>query len=91
MFKISKHLYQNVFTQYDIYDTKSNIIFFRFQEIMVLKKHITVMEIQCTPEWEEYKELLPEIFIGLEEHKDYDYSILSKVIREVKLTNLGIV
>lgn len=88
MFKISKHLYQDVFTQYDIFDTESNVIFFRFQEPH--RDYLTDMQIQCTPEWEEYKELLPEIFIDLEEHKDYDYSILSKAIREVKLTNLGI-
>lgn len=87
MFRISKNFY-DAFTQYDIFDTESNLIFFRFQESH--RDYLTDMQIQCTTEWEEYKELLPEIFLCLEELKDYDYSILLKAIREVKLTNLGI-
>jgi hypothetical protein len=90
MFKVSINLYNDLFIQYDIYDTKSNIIFFRFKKSHYVTG-MKIQEIQCTTEWEEYKELLPEIFIGLKEHKEYDYSILSKVIREVKLTNLGII
>ncbi len=75
-----------IFTQFDVYDQESDLIFFRFRQLH--KKYLTDQEIQCTPEWEEVKEQLPDILQKLSETEEYSYNILYSVIRENKLQQL---
>jgi len=75
-----------IYTQYDVYDEKTGTIFFRFQELH--KSYLTDKAIQCTPEWEPYKELLTEILITLKEEQSYNYGILLEPIREIKLNQI---
>lgn len=77
---------QPIFTQFDVYDQEGGLIFFRF--IQPHKKYITDKQIQCTPEWEEVKEQLPDILEKLSETKEYNYNILLSVVREHKLNQL---
>lgn len=77
-----------IYTQYVVYDSDTGKIFLRFQEPH--KKYLTDWQIQCTPEWEKYKELLPKIILEINMPEDYlyDYSLLLKAVREVKLNEI---
>ncbi len=97
-FKISKKTYDSsilkagrfvkepIYTQYDVFDTHTGVIFFRFQESH--KKYITDLQIQCAPEWEPVKELLPDILVNLKEDQIYEYGLINQVKREFKLSEL---
>jgi hypothetical protein len=91
------HMYQ-----FDIFDIDSGLIFFRFEDHRY--KNISVAlesevyedkwfkHIQCTPEWELHKELLPSILCELSGEVKYEYNILLNVrtrkIREDKLNEI---
>ena len=75
-----------IFTQFDVYDQESDLIFFRFRQLH--KKYLTDQEIQCTPEWEDVKEQLPDIINKLSETEEYNYNILLSAVREHKLNQL---
>jgi hypothetical protein len=77
---------QPIYTQFDVYDQESGEIFFRFQQLH--KKYLTDKEIQCTPEWKEVKEQLPDIIEKLSETEEYSYNILLSAVREHKLNQL---
>lgn len=77
---------QPIFTQFDVYDQEGGLIFFRFKQNH--KKYLLDREIQCTPEWEEVKEQLPDIITKLSETEEYNYNILLSVVREHKLNQL---
>jgi len=77
---------QPIFTQFDVYDQEGGLIFFRFKQNH--KKYLHDREIQCTPEWEEVKEQLPDILEKLSETEEYNYNILLSVVREHKLNQL---
>ena len=88
LFKVSKDNYK-FYTQYDIYDIESGLIFFRFES----RHHYytDIQCIQCSPEWEEYKELLANILKDLNTESTYECGILLRAVREAKLDKLGIV
>ncbi len=75
-----------IYTQYDVYDEETKVIFFRFQELH--KSYLKDKAIQCTPEWEPYKELLTEILITLKEEISYNYRTIMGPIREIKLNQI---
>jgi hypothetical protein len=77
---------QPIYTQFDVYNQESGVIFFRFRQLH--KKYLTDKEIQCTPEWEEIKEQLPNVLEKLSETEEYSYNVLYSVIREHKLKQL---
>lgn len=77
-----------IYTQYDVYDEETKVIFFRFQELH--KSYLKDKEIQCTPEWEPYKELLSILFVTLDENQSYNYGTILGTIREIKLNQIGI-
>jgi hypothetical protein len=77
---------QPIFTQFDVYDQESGLIFFRFKQLH--KKYLTDQEIQCTSEWDDVKEQLPDIITKLSEIEEYNYSILLSAVREHKLNQL---
>ena len=81
-----RYVDQPIYTQFDVYDQESGVIFFRFQQLH--KKYLTDKGIQCTPEWEEVKEQLPDILEKLSETEEYSYNVLYSVIREHKLNQL---
>jgi hypothetical protein len=102
-FKISRRTYttrllkagrygesEPIYTRYDVYDALTGTIFLSFQQPH--KKYLTDWQIQCTPEWEKYKELLPEIILEINNDNSegnlYDYSLLLKAVREIKLNEL---
>jgi hypothetical protein len=84
--KAGKYVDQTIYTQYDVYDEKNGTIFFRFRELH--KSYLTDKEIQCTPEWEPYKELLSILFITLDENQSYNYRTIMGPIREIKLNQI---
>ncbi len=97
-FKISKKTYDSsilkagrfvkepIYTQYQVWDWETGVIFFRFQQPH--KKYLTDLQIQCTQQWDEYQELLPDVFVNLQEDHIYEYVLLFQVIRDYKLNQL---
>lgn len=92
-FKINKSHYKStginpdtIWIQYDIYDIETGVIFFRFHENK--RNYLIDKQIQCTPEWEPYKELLTHIFETLQEDIIYNYNVVLGTIREIKLNQL---
>lgn len=85
--KLGRFSEEKIFTQCDVFETTTGVIFFRFKQNH--KKYLTDREIQCIAELESHKELLLEIFDNLEEDTLYNFDriVLAK-IREDKLKYL---